>query len=146
MFVFYSECVVVLPWVCHLKQVFVALSKFEWVKAEVRVVHAMSVYKRKTHYHVAWLCTGLDFLECSFQKDPSAYLLTPLDKGICQVDYVALWWYICFIASARSCFFNRHVIESYAYERRGECVDILDQHHRRIVNDASAACCCWFCF
>lgn len=54
---------------------------------QLRAVH---VYKRKTRHHVAWPCTSLDFLRCSFQKDPPAYLLTPLDKGICQVDYVAL--------------------------------------------------------
>lgn len=81
--------------------VFVAQAKSKWVVAELRV---QTVYKRKPHHHVVWLCTSSDFLKCSFQRDPPAYLLTPLDKGICQVDYEALWWYMCLIPQSLSCF------------------------------------------
>lgn len=123
---------------------FVAQAKSKWVIAELRV---QTVYKRKPHHHVVWLRRSSDFPRCSFQRDPPAYLLTHLDKGICQVDYEALWWYMMPSFSKSVMFYtatlSRHV-ESYA-QHLGEWVGIWDEDYRSVTNDACAACCCWLC-
>lgn len=42
--------------------------------------------------------SSLSLVPCrSFQKTLTAYLLTPFDRGICQVDYGDAWRYIGFI-------------------------------------------------
>lgn len=136
-----------LLWRAKLAQItfwgFVAQAKSKWVIAELRV---QTVYKRKPHHHVVWLRTSSDFLRCSFQRDPPAYLRTHLDKGICQVDYDALWWYMMAYFSKSVIFYttvlSRHV-GSYA-QHLGEQVGIWDEDYRNITNNACAACCCWF--
>lgn len=55
------------------------------------IISAYSVGGGIIHHVVPVSCvSGVSWhLWCSFPKAHAAYLLTPLDKGICQVDYGA---------------------------------------------------------
>lgn len=89
--------------------------------------------KKIIHQVVAVSCvSGAScHLWCWFLKAHAAYRLTPLDKGVCQVDYrsfLMVYLLYCFKKKKKSAF---HA--SQLAERLREFVDIWDKDYR--VND-----------